>query len=90
MDDLYAVGLPEGSLVGVSVERIEKQLDAASRKVDSYLRGRGYNCPLEAWGMDLTQCTAAIAAWDILRHLRGVSPDDPGHQALVKPLLLTL
>ncbi len=90
IDDLFVHGLPDTALDGIDVSKVEKLLEAASRKIDSYLRGRGYTVPLSDWGTDVTQCCAAIAAWDVLRHLRGVSPDDPGHQALVKAQLEAL
>lgn len=83
-EDLNLVGLPEQATFGIAPEKIEAVLEAASAKIDSYLRGRGYTVPLTDWGEDVRQCCATIAAWDILRSLRGVNPSDPAHMAIAK------
>lgn len=75
--ELYVYGVPSAALVGVAAGTITAALVAASAVADSYIPSR-YSPPLTAWGADLTQAVAKIAAWDLLVHARGVSADDPG------------
>ena len=82
-DDLVVNGLPEEAITGIADDDINRILQEASAKCDSYLTGR-YVVPRPDWGSDLTGAAAKIAAWDLLVHRRGVNPSDPGHAAIMK------
>lgn len=70
--DLTTYGLPATALGTLSVATIGAALDAASKTVDSYLRGR-YALPLVAWGTEITEATAIIAAYSLM-NVRGYNP----------------
>lgn len=75
--ELYVYGVPSAALVGVASGTVTAALEAASAVADSYIPSR-YSPPLTTWGADLSQAVAKIAAWDLLVHARGVSPEDSG------------
>lgn len=70
--DLTAYGIPANALGGLTTAQQDAALDAASKRVDSYLRGR-YGLPLIAWGVEITQATCVIAAYQLM-HTRGYNP----------------
>jgi len=70
--DLTTFGLPLTALGQLTAAQIAGALDVASQKVDSYLRGR-YALPLLAWGSEITEATAKIAAYNLLT-IRGYNP----------------
>ena len=70
--DLVVHGLPATALGALTVAQQNAALDAASKIVDSKLRGR-YALPLVAWGTEITQATCKIAAYELL-NIRGYNP----------------
>jgi len=76
-------GLPSAALVGIASDTILAHVQSASAKANSYIPSR-YNPPLTAWATDLTEAVCHIAAWTLLVHARGASPDDPAMAAIVK------
>lgn len=70
--DLTTYGLPATALGALSVPQQQAEVDAASARVDSYLRGR-YALPLVAWGVEITEATCRIAAFNLLS-VRGYNP----------------
>jgi phage gp36-like protein len=79
-DDLARLGLTGRALLGVEPDTQDRALNAASRRCDGYLAAR-YSVPLISWSHDLVECTAAIAAWWVIR-ARGFDPSLPHDQAL--------
>lgn len=65
-----ALGDPTTGPVPTAVR--QAALDAASKVVDSFYRGR-YPLPLLAWDIETTQATCKIAAWELL-NIRGYNP----------------
>lgn len=80
--DLARFGLPLAATSGLSSDDLDAQLAAASAVADSYITSRGYSTPLATWGDDLRAAVCKIAAWSVLTNLRGVNPEDPGHEAI--------
>lgn len=72
LTDLYTFGAPQQAFGALTDAQKLAALDAASRKIDSYLRGR-YQLPLVAWGTEITECMAKIAAYDLIC-VRGFNP----------------
>lgn len=70
--DLTAMGLPATALGALTGDQQQAALDNASALMDSYFRGR-YELPLLAWGSEVTQCCAVIAAY-LLMNVRGFNP----------------
>jgi phage gp36-like protein len=75
-DDLETWGLSARALEGFDPDVITKELDAASRLVDSYISGK-YALPLQTVGADLGKATAVIAAYELLSNV-GYNPATPG------------
>jgi phage gp36-like protein len=71
--ELYALALPQAALLTVATDAQDSALEAASRKADSYL-GVRFELPLTAWGVDLKEAVAKMAAWQLLS-VRGFSPE---------------
>ena len=72
VEDLKTYGLPAKAITGVSVFDIEAILEAASGVVDSYIGSR-FTLPVTVWGVDITKCTAEIAAYMLMKR-RGFTP----------------
>lgn len=72
IDDLNTYGLPAKVLASVSAADKTAALTAASAVVDSYIGSR-VTLPLSAWGVDITEVTAKIAAYTLLNR-RGWQP----------------
>lgn len=72
-DDLAALDLPPSATEGMTAADINLHLDAASARVDGYLRGR-YLLPLSSpYPPEVVACTSALAAYSILSR-RGFDP----------------
>ena len=72
-EQLARYGLPPKALSRFTTEEQDRGLEAASGVVDSYLRAR-YTLPIQRWGLELTRCVAAIAAYDLMTS-RGYDPN---------------
>lgn len=70
--DLTLYGTPASAIAGLSTEQKQAAIDNASTIVDSYLRGR-YQLPLVSWGIEITEATIKIAAYNLL-NIRGYNP----------------
>jgi phage gp36-like protein len=70
--DLTLYGGPSTAFGNVTTDQKQTVVDAANRRVDSYMRGR-YALPLVEWGVELTKAAAEIA-WCDLMNVRGVNP----------------
>jgi phage gp36-like protein len=70
--DLTLYGCPATSLGALSTDQQNAALSSASEVVDSYLRGR-FSLPLTAWGVDITEATCRIAAYNLM-NIRGYNP----------------
>lgn len=70
--DLVTYGIPATALGQLSTAQQDAALDAASKRIDSYLRGR-YALPLVAWGIEITQAACVIAAYQLM-NTRGYNP----------------
>ncbi len=70
--DLTSYGIPASALATISDDIKTSALDAASERVDGYLRSR-YRLPLVSWGNDIREATVVIALWIILNR-RGFMP----------------
>lgn len=64
--DLTALGIVASSISGHTTTTKERALDSAGAFIDGYLRARGLTLPLLAWGDDLTECNAVLAAETLL------------------------
>lgn len=71
--DVVRYGLPERALSGIPAEDVVAQLLAASALADGPLAAAGFLLPLLAWGDDLREAVAVIAAEGCLVQ-RGFSP----------------
>ncbi|MCC6213734.1 MAG: DUF1320 family protein [Polyangiaceae bacterium] len=78
--DFAELGLPGQATADWPGTSVEAALDAASARVDSYLRKR-YGVPIPAPGADLVETTCALAAWTVLC-TRGFDPMRPGDQSV--------
>jgi len=73
--DLEDFGLPKQALSGLSARVLQRHLDAASGRVDSYLRGQ-YTLPLASpYPMEIVECTVILASYSLLL-FRGFNPDE--------------
>lgn len=63
--DLVTYGMPTTALGQLTTVQQNAALAAASKIVDTYLRGR-YALPLVAWGTEITDATCRIAAFNLL------------------------
>lgn len=63
--DLITLGIVASSISGHTTPAKEAALDSASAFADGYLRTR-FTLPLSAWGADLTECVAVLAAETLL------------------------
>jgi phage gp36-like protein len=70
--ELTTYGAPATAFGTISLAIRDGAREAASRIVDSFLRGR-YALPLIAWGTEITETTARIAAYNLL-NVRGYNP----------------
>lgn len=71
--ELTTLAIPASALGGISTERQDAALEAASRLADGYLNAR-YRLPLTSYGSDLKRAVCDIAAF-ILMKARGFSPE---------------
>lgn len=71
--DLTTFSLPSGALQGVSTDKQDAALEAASRLADGYLNAR-FRLPLTGYGSDLKRAVCDIAAF-ILMKGRGFAPE---------------
>lgn len=72
VSDLTTYGLPANALGQLSPTMQQAQLDNASKKVDTYLRGR-YPLPLITWGTEITEAVCVLAAYTVIA-VRGFNP----------------
>jgi phage gp36-like protein len=73
--DLSRYGVNAAALADLAIDQqITPTIEAASDKIDSYLRSR-YTLPLFVWGSDIRACCAIMAAWQTLR-VRGLRPGE--------------
>lgn len=70
--DLIALGINADAIAGIDPTKVNEALDAASAKVDSYLRAQ-FTLPLTQFGKDIVEATSIIAAYSILSG-RGYNP----------------
>lgn len=82
-EEFAIYGLPSAAYPNIASETVLAHIGAASAKANSYIPSR-YSPPLTAWGTDLTEAVCHIAAWTLLSHVRGASPDDPAMMAIMK------
>lgn len=74
VDDIERIGLPSAATVDIDPEVLEGHLDAASGKIDTYLRSN-YRLPLsEPYPQEIVDAAARIAAYTFLVW-RGFNPD---------------
>lgn len=74
-EDLARYGVKAEALGSLSEEEHqEPPIEAASAKIDSYLRQQ-YVLPLTRVGSDIKECCAIIAAWRVLS-VRGIKPGE--------------
>lgn len=69
---LYTYGAPEKSFGQLTDDQKNNELEASSRYVDTFLRGR-YSLPLIAWGVEITEATCKVAAYNLM-NVRGYNP----------------
>ena len=79
--DLRQLGINPSALAGIPDEDLERAIQAASATVDSYLATR-YTRPILAWGDDVREKTAALAAWLVMSRRRGFNPEAGSDVAL--------
>lgn len=72
--DMESIGLPVAATVGVDPAIIEKHLDAAGGKIESYLRSRHVLPLASPYPQELVDANARIAAYTFLVW-RGFNPD---------------
>lgn len=82
--DFGVFGIGNGALDAIADATKTRHGEAASRKFDSYVSGRGWPTPLTTVGDDIKQSICQVAAYEMLVSLRGVNPENPGHMALLK------
>lgn len=71
--DLSALDLPAAATEGMTAADIDLHLEAASARIDGYLRGR-YLLPLSSpYPAEIVACTTALAAYSVLSR-RGFDP----------------
>lgn len=70
--ELTRLGIARAALTGVQTSDLQFALEAASRVADSYLTTK-FVLPLTAWGDDLKQKVADIAAYNVMK-VRGFDP----------------
>jgi len=72
---LETLGVNAAALTKFSAPVKTAAIEAASRKIDSYLRAGGrYTLPLVQVGTDLARCCAIITAYDLLSG-KGLNPE---------------
>jgi phage gp36-like protein len=81
LTDITNFGIVASALSSLPDDVKLAALDAASVRVDGYLRSR-YKLPLTAWGQDIVEATVVIAVW-ILMSRRGFMPA-AGSDALIR------
>lgn len=86
--DLIALGLPATALGKLPPATVTAALGAATKRVDSYLRGR-YALPLTAWGSEITQATAVIAAFELMT-VRGMGMSDGADALMLERYRMTI
>lgn len=72
LENLYTYGAPQKAFGQLTDDQKNNELEAASRYVDSFLRGR-YLLPLVSWGVEITEATCKIAAYNLM-NVRGYNP----------------
>jgi len=78
LPQLYAWGIRAEALAVFTPEQKDGAIEAASRKIDSYLENR-WTLPLVAVGTDLGRCCAIITAYDLLSS-KGLAPEGGSDQ----------
>jgi len=73
--DLEDMALPAAALVGVSTEKKNRALEAASRKADSYFRVE-WGVPITNPNDELKYAVCVIAGWRLMV-ARGFAPEAP-------------
>lgn len=86
--DLATYGIPASAFGTLTDAQKLGALDAASSKVDSFLRGR-YALPLLGWGTEITEATVVIAVWQLI-NVRGFRPDVGSDVAIRDRYALTI
>ena len=72
---LQTLGVSAAAIAKYSAARQTEAIEAASRKIDSYLRAGGrYTLPLVQVGTDLARCCAIITTYDLLSS-KGLNPE---------------
>jgi phage gp36-like protein len=80
--EFYIHGIRAAALTAnVTEQQIAEQIEAASGKADSYLRGR-FRWPLSSWGVDITQAVCQIAAYELVASQIGFNPE-AGHNMVL-------
>jgi len=75
IDQLQTLGVNAAALTKFTAPQKTVGIEAASRKIDSYLRAGGrYVLPLIQAGTDLARCCAIITSYDLLSN-KGLNPE---------------
>lgn len=78
--DLTRLAIAAQALGGISTDTQDAALASASSTIDSYLQGR-FKLPLASYGIDITECACAIAAWLLIKG-RGLQPGNEAWESL--------
>jgi phage gp36-like protein len=79
--DLVSYGLPATALGAVTTGQQDGALASAAAFIDSKIRNR-YPLPLDAWGVELVECCAVLAA-ERCMDVRGWNPANANDSTLV-------
>ena len=79
--ELVTYGLPSAALTGISTDKQDAALEAASREADGYLNSV-FMLPLTAYGNDLKQHVCNMAAFMLMKG-RGFAPESADADMLV-------
>lgn len=75
-EDLEEIGLPKQALAGLSTKTIDRHLQAASGRVDSYMRSQEKLPLATPYPMEIVEATVILASYSLLIR-RGYNPDNP-------------
>lgn len=78
VSDFGAYGINEQAIRGYDSVKIQKNLSAASRKIDQFLRPQ-FTLPIVAWGDDLREMCCVLAVWPVISG-RGYNPESGADQ----------
>lgn len=82
VEDVGRFGIKAEALESFSAEdEIAPAAEAASRTIDTYLRDR-FTLPLTAWGSEITQAAAIIAAFNLVS-TEGFKPNENPEDSIV-------